>query len=316
MIFFRTTRKLRIALIRFIILSSLIFATNAISTPSNLPPQSLNYSVKIIDPEKLLTPSEHSLLLANLDAAIKDWERYIYGKAPLRIELRIASKTTGGRFDAASRTYVFLRKENELNVYEELAAYKLRTGLDPDPKLCDLYININLPFMRQHYWLDPKPNERTIPVPKDKTDVVTALAHELGHTFGINGILNRNTGKIESHKNVSNFDLLIAHADSGFPAFNGMMTKKQYGESLPLTFFIKDSFGHKFNIAGIDYYTSFTRSQNLYHIGRYASEKESLKTLQSLMSGAWLYHNKEGLRIRVSEVDAAILGDLGIPLKK
>lgn len=310
------SKKPRIALIRFIILSSLAFATKTISASPILVPQSLSYSVKIIDPEKLLTPSEHSLLLDNLDAAIKDWGRYIYGKTPLRIELRIASKTSGGRFDAASRKYVFLKKENELNVYEELAAYKLRTGLDPDPKLCDLYININLPFMREHYWLDPKPNERTIPVPIDKTDVVTALAHELGHTFGINGILNRNTGKIESHQNVSNFDLLIANATSGFPTFNGMMAKKQNGESVPLTFFLKDSLGHKFSIGETNYYTSFTRSQNLYHIGRYASEKESFQTLQSLMSGAWLYHNKEGLRIRVSELDAAILGDLGIPLKK
>lgn len=316
MIFPQNKRRPRITLIVFILLSFLIFATRAISASIDLLPRSLNYSVEISDPEKLLLPSERSLLLANLDAAIKDWERYIYGKTSLRIELRIASKTTGGRFDAASRTYVFLKKENGLNVYEELAAYKLRTGLDPDPKLCDLYININLPFMRQHYWLDPKPNERTIPVPKDKTDVVTAFAHELGHTFGINGILNRDTGKIESHKNVSNFDLLIVNAASGFPTFNGTISKNQNGANIPLTFFTKDSFGHKFNINGIDYYTSFTRSQNLYHMGRYASDKESFNTLQSLMSGAWLYQNTEGLRIRVSKLDAAILGDLGIPLKK
>ncbi|WII73402.1 hypothetical protein QJS83_05905 [Bdellovibrio sp. 22V] len=172
-------------------------------------------------------------------------------------------------------------------------------------------------FMRQAYWIDPQPETRTLPVPVGKVDLVTVFAHELGHGLGFNGFLERSTGAVPAHNGISVFDSLMYETNlSGSPVFTGAKTLTAYGSKLPVTFFtFPDSRTNTYSIAGVNYIATLHPSQNLTHYGRYTASNESAKSLQGLMGGAWLFRADQGLRIRVSNLDAAVLCDMGVPCR-
>lgn len=294
--------------------ASLFFSSAVLSAP--LP--RLEATVEVVDPQSLLG-KDRSAVLANLDAALSDWARFIDTTARLNIRVEVTSHTGGaGRFTGRSIANRFHHEEGGFRVAEEGATYKLRTGQaikEGDP---DLVMEIQPELMRASYWIDPHPDRRTDRVPPGKTDLVTVFAHELGHAFGINGWIDLTTGNLPANKYISQYDLLMLQGStSGTPTFVGPETVKVYGGPLPITFF-SGTRSATLKHGGRTYTASMSDSQNFRHYGRFAPDsKESDPSFFGLMAGVWVNPKpNQGTRIRVGALDAAILGDLGVPLRK
>jgi hypothetical protein len=146
-----------------------------------------DYTVSVVDPENALG-ADRAAVLANFDAALADWGKFIDSRAHLVIRIEVKKNTGGaGRFSGRSISNIPHHEERGLRVLEEGATYKLRTGRSVRTGEPDLAIEIQPMLLRQSYWIDPHPTLRNDPVPKGKVDLVTVFAHELGHAFGING---------------------------------------------------------------------------------------------------------------------------------
>lgn len=154
----------------------------------------LDYTIMIVDTYNRLG-SDRPAVESNLRAALDEWGRYIYGLAPLDVEVQVVGRTASGRFSGRSECAVDV-DYNGQRVLEEGAPHKLRTGNDPNGAKPDVIIEVEAEFMRRSYWIDPEPRARTTPVPPGKIDLVTVFAHELGHGLGINGRRNLVTGQV------------------------------------------------------------------------------------------------------------------------
>jgi hypothetical protein len=128
----------------------------------------LSYGVTVIDPENALG-ADRTAVLADFDAAVADWRRYIQSSAYLEILIDVTTHTGGaGRFSGRSFANVFHHMEQGLSVSEEGATYKLRTGKSAKPGEPDLVIQVQPELMHQSYWIDPRPEQRTDPVPPER----------------------------------------------------------------------------------------------------------------------------------------------------
>ncbi|MES2529385.1 MAG: hypothetical protein V4598_20015 [Bdellovibrionota bacterium] len=296
--------------IRFLILGLLL---NLSAFAGSLP-----YELTVKDPDNLLG-AERELVLANLDAAVDDWGKWITGKAPLRIEMRVTNDTASGRFGGSTTTLKFDKDVDGYKLFEPSSVYRLRTGKIVPGSTSDVLILVNVDFMKRTYWMDPEPKLRTKPVPVGKVDLVTVFAHELGHGLGMNALLNFSTGLPRESKGVTAYDRFIldtaALGDSNV-YFSGPMAKKAYeGKSVPI-FFVTGSQQENIVHNEKTYLCMRDESQNLAHYGHFNSASpENDLTFFGLMAGAWVAKDpKFGIRTFVGRLDAAILGDIGVPL--
>jgi hypothetical protein len=285
-----------------------------LSVRSQAQPAGEQYQISVDDPTNALGV-DRQLVLANLSAAIDEWTRHIPKIRSLQTEIRVVSNTDSGRFSGRAESAVWY-DYNGQRVLEECTTHKLRTGEDTNGSKPDVLIELQPDFMRKSYWIDPKPWQRTMPVPRGKIDLVTVFAHEFGHALGINGRLNRMTGQLPAGASLSQFDSHIVNAQSNEPAFRGAATNAVYGGDLPLTHFNQGETVITFTSRRQTYRASTSKSQNFYHYGRYTKSNESPLSLFGLMAGAWPYPDAlQGLRIPVGELDVAILRDLGVPIR-
>ena len=279
----------------------------------------LPYELTVTDPANLLG-SDRELVLQNFDAAMEDWGKWISSKGAIRVEMIVTNSTGSGRFGGTATTMKFDKKiDSTFKLFEPSSIYKMRTGKSVKDSTSDVLVYVNVDFMKRAYWIDPEPKLRTKPVPVGKVDLVTVFAHELGHGFGINALLDFSTGLPRESGGITAYDqFILATAALGENNifFNGPLAKKaNEGKSVPI-FFVNGTQHENVVHNGKTYMCLRGESQNLAHYGHFDSANpESDLTFFGLMAGAWVAKDdKAGIRTFVGRLDAAILGDLGVPL--
>ncbi|WP_198024714.1 hypothetical protein [Bradyrhizobium sp. Cp5.3] len=269
----------------------------------------IDYRVTFNDPYNDLG-AYRPALLANLDAAVTDWGRFIASRGQVWIELSTAGSTSG-HLSAVPGHWEHLRNERDVSVFEGSGTSKLRTGYSFRPDQPDVIIRID-PNHLKSLWIDPHPDRRTDPVPEGKRDLVTTLAHELGHGFGIGGFIDPGTG---DRPQVSTFDQLVN--TEAEPIFTGSKANAVYGGPVPVIHFTAEADNVRLRHGGRTYWTAQTRGENWHHLGRCSpTEDEGDLSFFSIMTGCWKYSDSSGahgLRVRVNKLDAAVLEDLGVP---
>jgi hypothetical protein len=281
-----------------------------------------------MDPDKLLTSAEREGLLSNLDAAIQEWAQHLYGLAPVNIEIEVKNNVQFGRFAAGPAGSV-LRNVNDKGqeIYETFATYKMRTGRAADINKSDIVVAIQPDYMRKNYWIDPNPTQQTDPVPQSKISLVTVLAHELGHGFGMIcdfDSLDEDEGfisdaKFASSKKVTVYYSLISWTNPKAPAFVGPTARATYGGDVPVAFFQRSNIQGD-TVAEIQvqrgqemFHVWQNPQQNINHYGRLTSaDSDKDMVFFGLMSAGW---QPVAGRIHVGEIDWAILKDLGLPVR-
>lgn len=258
-------------------ISSLFLLSLTLPAPAKAA-SSFSYSVTVSDPSAALGRKK-SAFLANLDGAIAQWKKNLVMKGNLKILVQITSVPTG--LEGASASNIFRFYSNSVPVYEESAAYTIRTGLNVNASAYDLIINADPGFLANVAWYDPHPLQRTDPVPSNRVDLVSLLTHELGHAFGINGFINQTTLSFVGY--MSLFDTMIA-VSGGQPVFTGPSAVVAYGGPLPLT------------------------PGDVYHYGT-ASTPE---LIYDLMNGVNFYY---GTRYWVGPLERAMMKDMGQSLR-
>lgn len=299
-----------------IILLSL-FSLSAFARTSTLP-----YELILNDSENHLG-TDRDGVIANIDAAMDDWGKWIKSKGTIRIYVEVTNDTasSAGRFGGRATTNRHEGSWNEYKLFEDAAIYTMRTGKYVKNSTSEITIYLNPTYMRSAYWIDPKPLERTTPVPLGKVDLVTVFAHEIGHGFGINGFLSRTNGEAKASMALSPYDKFIVETSKlgeNNIFFSGPLTRKANGDKdLPVFFVIGDS-QESVEHNGQTFLCNKTESQNLYHYGHFeTSSPVDDKVFFGLMAGSWHSQDKkQGQRTFVGAIEAAILGDLGIPLLK
>ena len=163
-------------------------------------------------------------------------------------------------------------------------AFELRTGDDPNGPQPDVLVQLSPEYVTDELWFDPDPNRRTAPVDPGRTDAVSVLLHEIGHALGFSGWIDQVTGEFPSNFQ-SLFDSNIVRDGEDF-FFIGEQAQRQYGGPVPLTF------------------------GNPGHLGN-ESPRPGGQLVSDVMNGITLFR---GTRYSVSQLDLAILQDLGLPV--
>jgi hypothetical protein len=250
------------------------------------------------------------------------WAEHIYGASnlPVNVNINVLQNTKSGSSGGIPTKWQYLRtREDGLKIFESCASYKLRTGQQGHHcSAGDITINLLAPVIRQRYYFNPAPDTPTAPLPDKKIDLVTMLAHETGHGFGMAGWLNSATG-LPTGTGISVYDSLIADADSVQPVFTGpaaaavLYGSAASGRYMPVYKFSSQRY---VSIArdGVTYPVNQAPQQNIYHYGRFtSSDSDTDQTFFGLMAGNWKF--KSARRISVGPLDFAIMKDLGIPVE-
>jgi hypothetical protein len=217
------------------------------------------------------------LMIANVIAAFEMWGQHLAasgGTIDVNFHLVTNYPNRGG---GRSMTSVWLGQNDGRDTYDPGAAFELRTGQDPNGSEADIEVFFDVDFLTQWYWVNPLDGSTA---PNNKTDLVSVIAHELGHAFGFNGWRDHNTFQLPGNFQ-STFDALITTI-SGAPYFTGVNAAALYGGPVPVTI------------------------GNLFHLGNAGGPGQGLSS--DLMNGFVLPFGT----IPVSLLDVAVLSDMGI----
>ena len=240
---------------------------------------SITYPVAFSDPGETYA-AYYSEITTSLQAAGARWGQVLSGSGSLEIQVEF---TTGiSTLDGASFTSGFVHKNGSRDVYEQGAAYEIRTGTDPNGSTPDIRIRINPNYLASEMWFDPDPSSRTAPIPANHQDALSLFIHELGHAFVFSGFMNGTTGALPATYE-STFDEQVQFDGSNF-YFVGSSTKSVYGGPVPLTY------------------------GNYGHVGNSAPRPGS-DLLNDLMNGVSYTF---GMRYDISALDLAIAKDVGL----
>ena len=207
------------------------------------------------------------------------------------------------RFDG-SPAFVMSTGTGANATWESAVEYKLQNGADPTtgmesyPKLsdgaqADVVININSHYLDSTGWLDPNPAAGSDPVPPFKVDMVSELVHEFGHGLGIGSTksLDTTTGTFGAGEKTSWESLLDIEKSGTY--FTGSHAEQEHGGPVVVT--------------------TNTPEENYGHLGNALSDATDPNTGgPDVMYGVSF---DEGERYEVSDLDVAILQDLGYDTK-
>jgi hypothetical protein len=248
----------------------------------------VNFNVTFNDPGAAYL-GYYADITRNVQAAGTDWASRFQLTVDTTLDIRIdfgAIPTATGASAASS----FVGSIGGLNIFEQGAAAKLKTGLDANGAAPDINFTIgSTGYLQNELWFDPNPEVQTAEVPSDKTDARSVFLHEFGHALGFNGWRDGNDGSLPGDYQ-STFDAL-AQIDSdatGGPTlyFTGANATAVYGGDVPL------SFG------------------NYGHVGN-SSPRDGVDLVPDLMNGLLFYR---GTRYQISALDLAIMQDVGLPV--
>ena len=272
---------------------------------------SIKYQVTFQDDDQKLT-AQKALILESLDVAVQDWARFVSGKGILRIHIKVTE--TAVRMQC-SGTGIFLKTISGQNIYDISGTYKMRTGLAVDAHKPDILILINPNFIEKTVFMDAQPRTQNIVIPAGKVNLVSLFKHELGHGFGIQGLLDIKTGRPISAGTISVFDSFIKSSGAQFK-FDGAHARKAFaGQPIPLTF-CEVAQRENFSKNGKNFTAYWDPSENFYHLGDCNGMHDVAESIRnSVSAGTWSYEVSDaaaGLRFSVTPLEAAILLDLGI----
>lgn len=189
------------------------------------------YSVTFNDPGSAYS-AYYSAITSNLQAAGAEWARYVIGSGNLEVEVVMTSSVP--RMTGGSVTSGFVRNDGTRDIFEQGAAYEIRTGIDPNGATPDIRITINPTYLTTNMWFDPQPSQRTDPIPPNRTDAISLFSHELGHAFVFNGWMNGTTGALPPTY-MSPFDEKVAFDGNNF-FFLGPNAQAFFGGPVAVTF--------------------------------------------------------------------------------
>jgi hypothetical protein len=223
------------------------YATKSLIVPrSSLPPQppgasaAITYNVTFAEPGGPYA-SYYPAITAAVQAAGVEWNRHLVGSGSLEVEISMANIPT---MDGTSVSNGFVRNNGTRDIYEQGAAYEVRTGIDPNGADPDIRIRIGTAYLTNDLWFDPNPQTRTAAIPANQIDAISVFTHELGHAFVFNGWMNGTTGQLPPTY-MSTFDEHSSFDGSNL-FFNGTGAAGRYGGPIPLTY---GNYGHLGNSA-------------------------------------------------------------------
>jgi len=248
--------------------------------PAQVPGQAANitYNISFAEPGGAHA-SYYPAITAALQAAGAEWNRHLIGSGNLEVEVSFANIPT---MDGASVSTGFVRNDGTRDIFEQGAAYEIRTGIDPNGADPDVRIRIGTSYITTDLWFDPNPQTRNTAIPPNKIDAISVFIHELGHALVFNGWMNGTTGQLPPNY-MSTMDERSSF-NGGNLFFNGSGAAGRYGGPVPLTF------------------------GNYGHIGNNAPRPGS-NLLLDLMNGVVYYYQT---RYFVSPLDSEIARDCGI----
>ena len=260
------------------------YSTLGLARPDSQPQTAegpIVYSVTLNDPGSAYS-AYYAAITSNLQAAGAEWERYVIGSGNLEVEVVITSSVP--RITGASVTSGFVRNDGTRDIFEQGAAYEIRTGIDPNGATPDIRIYINPTYLTSNMWFDPNPTERTDPIPPNRTDAISLFSHELGHAFVFNGWMNGTTGELPPTY-MSPFDANV-HFDGNNFYFVGPDAGAWYGGPVAITY------------------------GNPFHLGNDPPRPGS-DLISDLMNGVVYYYQT---RYRISPLDLEIAKDCGVAI--
>jgi len=229
----------------------------------------------------------HDEIALSLQAAGAEWMSLLDlgADTTLTVQVGFLSMPTAS---GASASASFDGSAAGISLYEQGAAAKLKTGIDVNGDDVDVRIYLGVDgYLQNELWFDPTPyNLMDDVVPTSQIDARSVFLHELGHALGFNGWRDDASGVLPASY-ASTYDALVGTLpgdSAGGLYFFGAAAQAVYGGPVPLTF---GSYRHVGNAAGL--------------VGD--------DLLLDLMNGVYFL---QGRRYTVSELDLAILRDVGL----
>jgi hypothetical protein len=252
----------------------------SLPSPSQSGPAAITYNITFTDPSGPYA-SYYPAITAALQAAGAEWNRHLVGSGNLEVEISMANIPT---MDGTSVTNGFVRNDGTRDIFEQGAAYEIRTGMDPNGADPDIRIRIGTAYLTDELWFDPDPQTRTSPIPVNHIDAISVFTHELGHAFVFNGWMDGTTGQLPP----TYMSTLDEHSsfDGTNLFFSGTGAAGRDGGPVPLTY------------------------GNYGHLGNNAPRPGS-NLLLDLMNGVVYYYQT---RYFISPLDSEITRDCGIAI--
>ena len=251
----------------------------------------VNYTVTFDDPTNVFTAQERSDMTAAVRATGADWARYFQTATPVTLSVRITLDNNNPFASGRSGTSSFVNTVNNIDVYEQSAARKVRTGSLPFVPPYDIELTMNQNYLRNNLYFEPSFTARSGGIPAGRTDAYSVFTHELGHTFAFNGWRNPDgtlTTPMNPRQYQSTWDRFITVEANGDILFRGPNAMAIYGGPVPVTNGVPSHYG---NAAGS---------------GRPGSD-----LVPGLMNGVVFNFQ---MRYSISALDLAIAKDAGLTL--
>ncbi len=236
-------------------------------------------SVSFNDPSNQLADLR-AQIVSNMDYAWQVWSNVLNSPANIEIGITVASV---GRANGGSASSGYVGPYNGMTLYQGGAGFELATGRDVTGTNPDIVITVDPAYVRNELWLDPTPGAAPA-IPTTRTDAVSVFVHEIGHGLGFNGFRDGTTGALPGNY-LDTFDLQVSNPGNG-PVFGGPTATAVFGGAVPLTL---GNYGHYGNV----------------------SAPPGADPLAGLMNGVSFYR---GIRYAISDLDLAILTDVGDPI--
>ena len=126
----------------------------------------ITFVVAFNDPDSQFTEYYEDIERTLLQAS-NDWAALLSAPTPVSIEIQLSFiNHEVAAATAASMTSVFVRDNGDFLVFEQGVASEIRTGIDPNGDAPDAQVNLDIDSLINYYWFDPDPAARTEPVPQ------------------------------------------------------------------------------------------------------------------------------------------------------
>lgn len=237
------------------------------------------YAVHLTDTVNLGSVADAGLV-SDLNAALAEWAQYITGAGTLTVQLTIAPTT---RENGGATTSYHVGADAGRELYMPSSIYELTTGQHVAGSSSDITITVDPGYLAQYVWIDPNPDQPST-IPADRQDQVSVFLHELGHGLGISSFRDA-SGHLGSAEFLWDTFLVQQGPDSVW--FEGPHAMDVYGGPLPVT--------------------TLHNGEAYSHLANTTTEPLGA----DVMNGVALYG---GRSYAVSNVDLAILQDLGVPV--
>lgn len=239
------------------------------------------YDISFNDPGATFLPF-YDPIRSHIQFAGSEWAKFFAPPADVTLSIQVVFRDDINRSSGRSFTSEPIDNFAGRTLVQDSAAFELAMGIDSNGAQPDIEIGFQ-PF----YLANELSFDLAGPV-AGKTDALTVIRHELAHALGFNGFRNILTGEFHPAV-VSTYDALTI-LEGGRMLFVGTLAEDVFGGPVPLTFPPTGGF-------------------NTYHHLGLPGDPASVT--EDLMNGIAFFR---GIRYEISDLDVAILGDIGIPL--